>query len=80
MKWQRIHNNPLKFRELQENKDRKLNKIWKIAYWQNEKFDKEAEIEKQILEIKNAVNWIFSIKKLQQQGYSRRRKNQWTWR
>lgn len=50
-----------KFKELQENTDRKLSEIWKIIYGQHEKFDEEIEIKKvqiRILDLKSAITEI----------------------
>jgi hypothetical protein len=47
-----------KFRELQENTDRKLNKIWEIIHEQHEKFDREIKVNHfqiKILEMKNTL-------------------------
>lgn len=50
-----------KFKELQENTDRKLNEIWKTIYGKHEKFEEQIEIKKvqiRILDLKSAITEI----------------------
>lgn len=66
MNYWRIQNNPLKFSELQLN--RQLNKIKKTMYEQNEKFHKEiAIIKKKTPRVEKYNNWTQDSKGFQTQ-------------
>lgn len=68
-----------KVSEIQENIDRKFNKIRKIIHYMNEEFNREMDITKnqsEILELKNLINEIKNtIRRSNNRFRPRRKKN-----